>query len=350
MINIALLSLFEAVCALSQVLFSLVQEPPSSKSYIDISRHYALGKSEFVIPMRFLSLSVFLMSVTLAGCGGGGSSSVSTPGNPSPGTPESPQPGTPEPENPEPDVSISALNDTGQTLCGDYAIGGSGIDNNDVDCALSGSNEVENGLDPVPQGQDATYGRDADPALNDDIDGYAGFSFTKLDAVSGGELAANANDWGCVKDNVTGLIWEVKTSEGGLRDGGFRYSWYNSSGVNDGGEPGLADAGDACFDSDRCDTEKYIADINSSGLCGYSDGWRLPTPNELFSIVDISRFGPAIDERFFPNTRRRDGQYWTSKSYADPATRAYTVFSDSGAFSEILKEASVFVRLVRDAQ
>lgn len=49
---------------------------------------------------------------------------------------------------------------------------------------------------------------------NDDSDGHAGFSFTKLDA-NGNELLANATDWSCVKDNVTGLIWEVKQGGNG---------------------------------------------------------------------------------------------------------------------------------------
>jgi hypothetical protein len=31
-----------------------------------------------------------------------------------------------------------------------------------------------------------------------------------------------------VRDNVTGLVWEVKTADGGLRDQKWSYTWYDS--------------------------------------------------------------------------------------------------------------------------
>src|SRR5690554_415962 len=115
---------------------------------------------------------------------------------------------------PAPSSSYSPLNDTGITQCGNYAFeGGSGVSNNSVDCATAGSTQTTAGTDangdPVPVGQDAVYGRDA--THNDDSDGHAGFSFTKLDA-NGDALADQTQDyatnpWACVKDNVTGLIW-----------------------------------------------------------------------------------------------------------------------------------------------
>lgn len=291
---------------------------------------------------------LFASAVVLSGCGGGSGSTSSVP--PAPLSPESPNTPTPAtPSTPEPEAAVWSLNDTGQILCGDYAFDNSGIDNNDVDCALSGSNETTSGFDLVPLGQDATYGRDADPSLNDDADGHAGFSFTKLDGVSGGELAANATDWACVRDNVTGLIWEVKTNDGGLRDKDHFYSWYNSTGVNDGGEPGTPDAADQCANADRCDTEKYVADINAVALCGYSD-WRLPTPNELLSISDLSRVSPAIDTRFFPNAPTN--RQWTSATRANSPTSAFAVYGDAGTIANLEKSNGVnaSIRLVRDAQ
>lgn len=293
---------------------------------------------------------VFASAIVLSGCGGGSDSPPEPTADPLPETPGTPAPEpTPTPSDPEPAVTGTPLNDTGQTLCGDYAFDNSNVHNNDVDCALSGSNETGNGLDPVPSGQDATYGRDADPSLNDDVDGHAGFSFTKLDAVSGGELAPSATDWACVKDNVTGLTWEVKTDDGGLRDKDHFYSWYNSTGVNDGGEPGTPDAADQCANADRCDTEKYVADINAVALCGYSD-WRLPTPNELLSISDLSRVSPAIDTRFFPNAPTN--RQWTSATRANSPTSAFAVYGDAGTIANLEKSNGVnaSIRLVRDAQ
>lgn len=63
--------------------------------------------------------------------------------------------------------------------------------------------------------QDPDIGRAA--TADDDSDGRAGFSFIKVDA-DGKPLSADAPRLSCVKDKVTGLMWERKTSDGGLRD------------------------------------------------------------------------------------------------------------------------------------
>lgn len=55
--------------------------------------------------------------------------------------------------------------------------------------------------------QDCSHGRDA--TFNDDSDGHAGFSFTKLD-YKGKQLSGDANEWACLRDNVTGLTWQAK--------------------------------------------------------------------------------------------------------------------------------------------
>lgn len=43
--------------------------------------------------------------------------------------------------------------------------------------------------------------------------------------------------------------------------------------------------------------------VNAAGLCGASD-WRLPTREELTSIIDYSKPypGPVIDSNYFPAT------------------------------------------------
>jgi hypothetical protein len=179
---------------------------------------------------------------------------------------------------------MEALNDTGVNRC---------------------ANEF-NGFTSCPQagypGQDAEFGRDA--ALSDDTDGLAGLSFTKLDA-SGTPLADqgaayDATPWDCVQDEVTGLAWEVKTTDGGLRDRDSLFSWYNSTGRNDGGDPGTEDGG-TCNVAGQCDTEKYVAAVNAAGLCGYDD-WRMPSRDELLSIVINQRgINMSLDENYFPN-------------------------------------------------
>lgn len=60
---------------------------------------------------------------------------------------------------------------------------------------------------------------------NQDGDGYADFRLTKLD-MDGNELPADATDWSCVRDHVTGALWEVKTDDGGLHDRNWSSSRY----------------------------------------------------------------------------------------------------------------------------
>ena len=108
----------------------------------------------------------------------------------------------------EPDddvVSLRPLNDTGITFGGDFPEG-----NNPV-CAG----------ETIAQ-QDCSHGRDV--TNNDDSDGHAGFSFTKLSS-AGDDLPASASQWSCVRDNVTGLIWEKKTDDGSEQDKDNSYLW-----------------------------------------------------------------------------------------------------------------------------
>lgn len=272
------------------------------------------------------------------------------------------------------------LNDTGITLCGDYAYDdissgydGSDEHNNAIDCANEASPsamaaqegfEIANGNDSVPAGQDAVYGRDANDAANADSDGHKGFSFTKIGA-GGEELASDASSWSCVRDNVTGLIWEVKTDDGGLRDKDWTYTWYNSTGVNDGGDHGVGDAGvgmttgyehvvgtyagtNNCLNASSCDTQKFAADVNAVGLCGASN-WRLPTSAELKNLLHLGVvYYPAIDTDFFPDTA--DGSHWTSSPSALSGSSARVVDFVMGSDSIDDKHVGNYVRLVRSDQ
>ncbi len=214
------------------------------------------------------------------------------------------------------------LNDTGATRCAN-------ADSYDLACLQAG----------LPR-QDAEFGRDV--THNDDADGHAGFSFTKIDA-NGNELPASAAQWSCVKDNVTGLMWEVKTDDGGLRDKDNTYSWYSSNSNTNGGDAGTANGG-SCADAGNCDTEKYAVSVNAVGLCGHSD-WRLSSVSELYGIVNSGAYQPAIDATYFPNTV--DDRYWTSSTYAYSGTSAWYVSFYSGGEIHSHKNQSFYVRLVR---
>lgn len=217
----------------------------------------------------------------------------------------------------------STLNDTGITTCSDNSTNG-------LACPI---NDFTN--------QDAQVGRDK--TKNDDSDGHAGFSFTKISS-SGKELSASATEWNCVKDNVTGLTWEIKTTDGGLHDMNNYYTWYEPDNSKNGGNAGTQNGG-SCKGSD-CDTNAYVKAVNAAGYCGYKD-WRMPTRQELVSIVDFSRVNPAIDTTYFPNTKSYS--FWSSSLSAAYSNNAWNVYFDNGysnGYSDNYSNSYV-VRLVR---
>ena len=216
-------------------------------------------------------------------------------------------------------VATGMLNDTGLQTCSDASVSG-------LACPVLGF-----------EGQDAAYGRDV--AHDDDTDGNAGFNLAKV-AANGELLAADATEWHCVLDEVTGLYWEVKTDDDGLQDKDLKYSWYKPTGLN-GGNEGSQTLTDCSGVS--CNTHAYAAAINSMALCGFSD-WRVPTKAELESILDYSQT-PAIDRNYFPY-----GQsvfYWTDTSSSTAANFAWLIHFSDGLNSIGAKTNKEQLRLVR---
>jgi hypothetical protein len=149
--------------------------------------------------------------------------------------------------------------DTGQTKCYDNSAG--------ITC---------------PNPGEAFYGQDANYSINPP-------SYTKLDA-SGNDLPDSATSWPMVRDNVTGLIWEVKTDDGSVHDKNNKYT---------------LDAAQTVF----------VANINSSSFGGYSD-WRLPTIKELNTISNRGSFDL---KSYFPNIDTTDSTsayYWSNTQAA----------------------------------
>ncbi|MFA7607548.1 MAG: DUF1566 domain-containing protein [Rhodocyclaceae bacterium] len=212
-----------------------------------------------------------------------------------------------------------------------------------------------------PAGQDCQYGRDAaaaastlpaktgGSALNNGI--ANGFDYTKI-SNSGTVLPASAvlgsgpDDWACTRDNVTGLVWEVKVNDvAHLRHMGHTYTWYNTNSPD--GNSGTADGG-SCATAGRCDTEKYVQDVNAANLCGATD-WRMPTVKELVGIADLGRSNPAIDPDYFPNTP--SSIVWSGSPSAGYSGYAWGVYFGSGyADNGSLRSNGNHVRLVRGGQ
>jgi hypothetical protein len=159
-------------------------------------------------------------------------------------------------------------------------------------------------------------------------------------------LGPGTSDWACTRHSPSGLVFEVKLpGSGALRSGVHTYSWRSTSAAQNGGVAGTAGAG-TCTGS-ACDTEAYIAAVNASALCGFSN-WRLPTRRELQILATLVGQGsgvPVVDAGFFPNMAA-DG-YWSSTSFAANPEAAWSVHFDTGQGRWRLKRTAQRVLLVR---
>jgi len=166
------------------------------------------------------------------------------------------------------------------------------------------------------------YGQDANYTINP-------MSYTKLDA-TGNALPDSTTSWSMVKDNVTGLIWEMKTNKDYVQnytdphDADNAYTWYDSNPATNGGYAGTP--------GDGTDTEDFIKALNDAKYGGFND-WRLPTIKELAYIIDYSipYPGPTINTGYFPNTDASLRGASTSTS-ASTATAIRATATMSGPF------------------
>ncbi len=74
------------------------------------------------------------------------------------------------------------------------------------------------------------------------------------------------------------------------------------------------------------------------------DDWRLPTVHELQSIVDLTRYEPAIQRGFHFVASE---SYWSSTLYADDKDRAWNVDFKSGSTQNSRHSYAFYVRCVR---
>ena len=160
----------------------------------------------------------------------------------------------------------------------------------------------------------------------------------------GNSLEDNTEQWTCVHDTNTGLMWEVKSEDDAMRNSSNLYSWYNPERKALQGE---ADGGRCKGDAD-CDTHSYIQKMNKQNYCGHND-WHLPTREQMQTLVDFegADIKTKINKRYFPQTM--PSWYWTSSEHNKKNDFAwYVLFRNGHALSD-LKERPKHIRLVRVA-
>ncbi len=194
-------------------------------------------------------------------------------------------------------------------------------------------------------------------------DGMLGAGAPAYEAVDGRPLTE------CVRDRVSGLVWEGKLDSGklqrmattsGLSVAGGLLDSYGPDNEPQPGSRANTDAYSYHGDARPGDAMAYVAQVNAMKLCGYTD-WRLPSVFELFGIADVNtlmgvserslrlaRGQPAIDSRWFPHTV--PGRYLASEP-ADQTSMWCVDFRTAYVFTCHRRMRSntspLFVRLVR---
>jgi len=130
------------------------------------------------------------------------------------------------------------------------------------------------------------------------------------------------NKNGTITDTKTGLIW-IKNPHTDLPEG-FK---------------------------ERMDWQQAINACAKLNFASHKD-WRLPTSEELISIIDWTRGAkdnePTIDVAIFPNTKC--SYYWTATTCPWSSGSAWLVDFDGGHVNYYNKDASNYVRPVRTSK
>ncbi len=112
--------------------------------------------------------------------------------------------------------------------------------------------------------------------------------------------------------------------------------------------PALEDAADPQLEwsPTLCDGERVDYATAEKACAALGEGWRLPTRQELESILDLSRHNPAADPGRFPDMKA--DWYWSSTPCAWSSGRAWCVDFDLGGVGSLHRDGlSAFVRAVR---
>jgi len=215
-------------------------------------------------------------------------------------------------------------------------------------CYRSGSDALADCRTTDFPAQDGAAGRDTDPRTRGGADGWLGLSFRRL-CVSG-EYAGRGtcamlpspgddqDDWGCIEDQLTGLMMEVKATTG-KRARDLRYTNYSRDYDPLGQYRSPTDA------------SGYIDGINAARLCGFHD-WELGHTDKIQSVMDygVMVAGAArVDDRFLPTTNA--DWYWNASLNPTSPSTAFAMDFGSGAASNSAERGTLrYVQAVRNGK
>lgn len=294
------------------------------------------------------------------------------------------------------DKSVSSI-----IILGDLALTDTG-----VTTFFDGENYTSTEVSSDYPNQDASYGLDRGNIS--DTDGFAGFSYTKIDR-SGNALPSNAtayedsdgDGFRCIRDEVTGLTWETKmtqpqtlpqlfgdelkahiTNELSIAAGDdelsfiytpaqkqwqnkdYTYTWFDTNeaknGLNKGTEGETLPNNKYPINSqcafpnkemsnytaiNSCSTDTYIEVANTLSTCGFDD-WHLPSVEELRSIHNY-KTEPTSNpaNEYFQD--KVSGDYFTDSSGVENSGSVWCMNADSGEMKFCNKQIPNHIRLVR---
>lgn len=201
------------------------------------------------------------------------------------------------------------------------SVAGNQVDSSMGEIAFSDTEQEESYIDTAgnyPTGQDADYhteestymkyyanGADYITQNNKPISYSWEVTAVNIDGKEGKEKSRNFDlIWGVVKDSNTGLVWEIKTTDGSIHDTTNTYSWN--------------------------ELQDHVTELNNMNFNGINT-WRIPRLKELLTLVNHQDFRIAVDIAVFINCGKAD--YWTSTYYAKDTEHVWTVdFSDGRIF------------------